>query len=520
MVKKSLMIIPERCSNKHIQCEMIIESIKKNEIEIDDEYINDYIRMLLGVNMYVNCFIKNNNRGDIIEYIMEKSKNVEIDEEYLGGLLLLLDDEDAIEMIKRQKKLNKNLRVVKLRLYYYDEEYMMGNIVNYSRYKLGRYIIENMDKDDLLYIINNNNIFNRFSQGEEINKMVSKNIKNMMDEMTKEEISKVINKYIYKNVILSEIIKNYSNKIEDISIIEKCYKIGLMDLDAKLILIILEEYKIKIKIEDVDNMAKDNYTHRNNKKRFAEVLDVLIRYGLQVDKNLIIKLLEREYYINNIAKYNIEIDLEILSKMSEKNYYPYEYNCIPDEKVLNIESKKYGNIEMIKYMKERGGKYNINHLINACGIRNNSKVIKFMINECGVKPTEEAIESFEEINNIDGLKCLLDNYEKNEKIISKEEERIEINDEILLNIAKRDKDFKENKSYEINSSIKKFFKLRKKEYNLIEINKIFMEYLINNNLVISRYFIIDKPLSNLLKIDFSRIIHIDNISNITCYFFN
>ena len=61
--------------------------------------------------------------------------------------------------------------------------------------------------------------------------------------------------------------------------------------------------------------------------------------------------------------------------MSNLNYYPYEFECIPSTEVLLAECSKPNNLEKIKLFKEKGGVYNKDCLIKACGVRKNGKVI-------------------------------------------------------------------------------------------------------------------------------------------------
>ena len=62
----------------------------------------------------------------------------------------------------------------------------------------------------------------------------------------------------------------------------------------------------------------------NQSKIIADVIDIFIMYGLKVTRELVIKLLNKTCYINNIEKYNIKIDEEILLISSNYSYYPYK----------------------------------------------------------------------------------------------------------------------------------------------------------------------------------------------------
>ena len=58
-----------------------------------------------------------------------------------------------------------------------------------------------------------------------------------------------------------------------------------------------------------------------------------------------------------------------------------------------------------------------------------------------------------------------------------------------------------------------------KEKSLNELKEIFLNYLINNNLIISHYFIINEDLSSLFdNIKTSTLLSINEIDNIISYF--
>merc|ERR1711916_135110 len=95
----------------------------------------------------------------------------------------------------------------------------------------------------------------------------------------------------------------------------------------------------------------------------------------------------------------------------------------PDINILIQECSKSDNLITIKKLKEYGGVYNIDCLIEACKLRKNSKVIKFLINDCNIKINDECIKVYQETYHLDGLDIVMKNYSnrKNEKINIKED---------------------------------------------------------------------------------------------------
>lgn len=505
----------ESCSKKHKNCAKMLELFENREIQENEENINNYIKMVLGISYTHNCIKTSENKKKIIDFIMRVSEREKIDEEYIGSLLLLLEEPQAIKLYNNQREMNKEMNIFNL-VDYHTKSYIIMTL-QYHKRGLMKEIFDGLNKKEFMTMMNDEIIYNNMMGNIENQKLVASGLKKILKDATEQEIKEVINKFKFSTIILSEIIK-LSEKVKDQKLIIEIYNSALKNGDDVLLLKLIVEYDIKVKESDIDIIINSmkNYEH----VRYKKCIDIIIEYGIEITKEIIIKLLNIKYMIKKIAKYNIEIDEDIVIKMCEINYYPYEFKIKPTEKILNIECSKKDNFEKIKEMKERGGKYNKNHLLIACSHPKNGKVIKFLIKECKLKPDREIITKFEDTYGIDGLRCLIDNYDNDtNKNIEIEEEPIELNTDVLIDIEPNKMIFEENKNYEIKVSIKKFFNLKKKEYSLGDIHKIFLDYLIQNNLVISKYFVINRELENLIKIQFSRIIHIDNISNIITHFF-
>jgi hypothetical protein len=276
-------------------------------------------------------------------------------------------------------------------------------------------------------------------------------------------------------------------------------------------------------------------------------MDIFIDYGLKVTKEIIILLLNNKCYINNIEKYNIEIDEDILIICSEKSYYPYKFTIKPQLSVLLKECSRHDNLLILKTLKESGGEFNSQCLECACKISNNSKVIKFLLKDCKVKADINCIKAFEETYNMQSLSLLIqsfkgidiDNVDKtdidinNDNIKSndiintnikniieiKKENSIELNiDSIMSIIPCENVEIDEEREYKLKNKIKKLLDCKKNNLKIIDLFELFLKYLIKNKLIIGNYLVINKELSELLKLNYCTIISIDEVQNMLTYF--
>jgi hypothetical protein len=95
-----------------------------------------------------------------------------------------------------------------------------------------------------------------------------------------------------------------------------------------------------------------------------------------------------------------------------------------------------------------------------------------------------------------------------------EEEPEELNEKYLIHIEPNTKIIKN----ELKTKIIKFFNVSK-NLCFAEMLKKILEYLIKNELVIEKYFIIDENLNNLLNIEIHSTLHINTLSNIVTHFY-
>jgi hypothetical protein len=259
---------------------------------------------------------------------------------------------------------------------------------------------------------------------------------------------------------------------------------------------------------------------KNSFFKMSSRLEQLIFFGLTITKEIVIFLIKKRLHINNIDKYGIDIDNDIMKECSRNAYYPYKYTIKPQIEVLEFECSHSNNITNISYLKELGGEFNSQCLINACKTRSSGRVIKFLIEKCKVKVNSECIQKFEESNDFTGLSIMLKHYDDS-KVKKIEEKVTELNTNCVMKIAinNLDHDIKdENYVFDLRKKVIAFFNFKDIKYNYTQLKLKFIEYLISNNLVVGKYFVVDTKLSTFLKINQCIIINCDDIDSILSYF--
>jgi hypothetical protein len=438
-----------------------------------------------------------------------------------------VDEKIGLDIIKNQIKLDK---------YYCDKLYMEKNIKNqYGSNLTFISLCINNSKNEILNYSLDNISFQSFIQNINTLRSISeknldkldnlyKVIKKYFDEISENNniitiIDMFINKPLIVKYIYGLISKSQNNILIKKQLLERCIK----TYNKELIITILEESTENLlSVELFMILINQNYFREidgsYNAKQTSEIIDIFILYGYKITKELVIKLLERGCYVNNIEKYKIEIDNEIILKCANINYYPYEFDCVPSIEVLLAECSKSNNLDRIKLFKEKGGVYNKDCLIKACGVKKNGKVIKFLINDCNIKPDLDCIKSFQDNYGIEALDILIHNYSKNNTSEMKIERNIEINNSILLSIDKRNFEVDMEYSYNIRSKIKKLLCYKKNVITFQELEELFLKYLITQKLVIGNYFVINDELCSIIKINQSTLMSIHEVKNIITYF--
>jgi hypothetical protein len=272
----------------------------------------------------------------------------------------------------------------------------------------------------------------------------------------------------------------------------------------------------------ITNLIKTIYGHNheiNSIKKVAEIIDIFVLFGFKITREIVFLLLKKKCYINNIEKYFIDINDEMLVVCAELNFYPYNYNCIPSQKVMLIECKKEENLLQIKKLTEKGAVINIECLETACKVNKNSKVIKYMINDCKMKPNDNCLKNFQSIYNIEPLDILMQNYSNNNEQHIKINNKIELDNESTMTIEpKQTIVIQTDGEYLLKTKINKLLNYNKKIIKYYDLYELMLKYLINHKLVIGNYFVINNELCNLFKINQCALINIDQLDNILSYF--
>jgi hypothetical protein len=268
-------------------------------------------------------------------------------------------------------------------------------------------------------------------------------------------------------------------------------------------------------------------------------MDVFVDYNFTITKEIVILLLTKGCYINNIERTGFIIDVEILEKCSELNYYPYEFTCIPTKKIMLLECSR-NNLNTLTMLKEKGGIIDIDCLNSAVSLRRNGKIIKYIINNCNVKSNTETLRIFQEVNSIECLDLLVSNYKgsggigANNNIVCTNclDPSSLLTIDPLPTIAPLPtidplptKDPLQPScdydcEYILHNKIKKMLGYKRNKILYSELEKLLLKYIINNKLVIANYFILNDEFANIIKLDKGVIMHIDQLKNMIPYFIN
>ena len=531
VLKEPLIEIKRQCDNKHTHCREIALKYKNNIEIINQDYLKRYLNLLKSSSYYNSCLSNNSNNhlNDLKDFIVNSSISLEIP--IWDTLVSSLNDETLFAIVKNQFKLDNNFinKII-------DENVTMnyGNKIHLINSLISIHPIKILTFD---YILTNMTIqqFNKYYQ--KMNKPLPSSIENSIIKFIelntnklKQEIEidiciKMLNYYINNPKIVKTIYNTINSSTLSPQIKQEILNKSIGSFDKDLILSLLDNNNIIPDINTIINLVSKSYVKpsgSNNCKQVAEIIDILCEFGLIITKPIIIKLLETGCYINNIEKYNIDIDEEILVKCANLSYYPYKFTIIPTINVLKKECTKSDNLDTIKKLKEFGGIYNTECLVEACKIKKNGKIIKYLINECGIKANDECVKEFQLSYGIESLDIIIDNYSKSSLVENNQSNKIiELNKNCIMNVTPRDINIdKDNETIEyiLKSKIKTFFDYKKKNIKYIEVYQLMLKYLIDNNLIIGNYFIIDEKISNLLKINHCTIMHLDQLHNILTYF--
>jgi hypothetical protein len=520
----------KNCDGNHNVCTNMVSILEKslNDNEnIEISSIKTFFELIFQQTNYsYSCLSSyyNKNYHKLVLFIEKiNNKDIIIEPLYFAKYCQFVDDKLGLNIITNQTKLdkdycNKLLLEKNVKSQYGSNISFITICINNSKINIINYAIENMS-------------FTTFSE-------IITSLK-MINDKCIDSLIKFINKHsnLLDNKILINLVDNFTNKSQIIKLIYNIISKSNSDLSLKkilleksvktfnkeLIITILEETNENLLTKELltllinQNYFREIYGSCNNKQT-AEIIDIFILYGFKITNELVIELLNKGCYINNIGKYNIEINNDILEKCAELNYYPYEFDCIPSNKVLMIECNKSNNLDRIKMFKEKGGIFTKICLENACAVKKNGKVIKFLINECGIKPDENCLKSFQDIHGMEALDILMKNYDTDIKKEIKVETKIDIDTNSLVSIDKRDFEIDLEYNYNIRNKIRKLLEYKKKLITFKELEELILKYLINKKLVIGHYFILNNELASIIKINQGTLMNIDEVKNIVTYF--
>ncbi len=524
-----------KCNGNHQLCNNIAKKFVNNieDPELNQELFNVYLQFMSSSNGSYNCCTSTYNTGysNILTFILNSSSKYIFPPQYFGLIINYMQDTNLLKLIQNQLNLDPDyINKLAVQENINTNSQSNANLLSCFFYAYSskqqslKFLLERIKVE---HFVNSIPKFkNSLSNGNEhfIVEYIKNNVKEL--KLQKEKCIEIINTLPYRSLIFQELFKTISPCTSN-EIVTDLINRAINNLDKNLILTILEGTKTLEPTENmVDSLLQRVYVSPGNKGAdknniIAEIMDILIMFGLKVTKNIIIKLLNKTCYINEIEKYNVPIDEDILYICSNFSYYPYKFNIKPPISVLIKECSKHDNLDTIKKLKEYGGEYNIQCLIEACKNLKNGKVIKYLINDCGIKTNDTCVKTFQETYKIEALDSIIAGYDPNKNIEPKKtSQSIELDTNSTLVIEPKPVKYnKENNELEfkLNNKVKKFFDFKKKSIKYLEIYELMLKYLISKKLVIGSYFVINNDLASLLKLESCSIIHIDQLHSIISY---
>ena len=531
--------IKKPCDNSHKHCLAICERAKSKYKEITQGYFDEFLTLIKG-NNYSNLCVSsysNKRHDEVKKFITECSKYLIVSQ--WDSIIAHFVDWELNAIIKNQFALNPTLFT----------EAMIGTDITLGNYGGKTNVINGMISQPIkiqsfetmilsMKLGQFSRFLNKMTKGSNqlVDNIIIKYIDLNKQEFTlsanKEIGIKIINNFIAKPQIVKSVYKLVSHLIEPAQKMEIFNK-SVLSNDRDLIISMLEKKDIVPNADTIAILTSRCYCRPEGaaqSRQVAEFIDLFCEYGLVITKPIIIAMLDRGCYVNNLEKHGISVDSPILAKCASVSYYPYKFNIVPDTHILLTECAKHDNLATIKKLREFGGAYTSACLEEACKIPKNGKTIKYLMLECGVKTTEKCLEYFQEAYKIEALDVLMKKFKSEHPELVKndlENKRIlSIDENSIMNVKPREvkpggtKIDRENDTleYQLRGKIKKFFELKKNTIRYSELYQVVLKYLISNKLIIGNYFVISEKLSELLKMNYCTIMHIDQLHNILTYF--
>jgi len=531
-IKSQLIEIKRQCDNSHKHCIEIVQRCDKFPDNIDETYFNEFIRLTSSFH-YSSCLSQHYNTRhlDIKRFILSNSKKFKINK--FDSMFTFMSDTELYQLITNQQVLDPELitKLINLEIIQnYGQRIFLFNllITNQPKLKTFEHILMLMTLGEFSKYLDKMVKSFISSVDEIIIRFIVKNKTNLMLKENYQIGLKILNTFISKPKIVFAIYPLISEHICSKQK-KEIFNKSVSSYDKNLMLLMLEKKDIQPDIVTITKLIERTYVRpegASNSKQIAEIIDMMCDYGLVINRHIIMKLLEHGCYVNNLEKHDIVVDNEILAKCANLSYYPYKFDIIPTTDILIKECSKHDNLTTIKKLKEFGGKYTTECLEEACKIAKNGRAIKYLITECGIKVSDKCLEYFQEAYKIDALDSILKKYKSQNPIkdtdtIVDNKKNIELNNKSIMTVTPRNIkiDIKNDTiEYNLKNKVRKFFELKKKTIKYSELYEIVLKYLVTNKLVISKYFVINIELSNLLKINHCVILDISELHNILTYF--
>lgn len=520
-------LLTKACDHKHTVCSSNINYFKASMANLTVPNFEKFIDGIILNSSYNNCMsvYSNKNSELVLDFIILSSTLIVISPVKLISLAQFISsDEKLSSIIKNQQKLNSNYKIELIncknaKTYYNGNLYFMAICLSSKKINTINFLMEDMDVNIFFEMIGTI----KDSIPAECEKLFCDYI-NKNKELIKKHgsVTNLIDSFVNKPKILKTAYDVIASSLTPAKKIEILNKVLLSNvLDPSLILIILEGNDIIPNDTSLTNLLSKVYFRAcaaSNAKTVAEIIDIFVLYGFKITKNIVIILLKKGCYINSIEKYQIPIDNSILEECAELGYYPYDFMCVPSAKVMIRECKKENNLEQIKKLKEKGGILTTECLEKACSVRKNGKVIKYMICDCKVKPNDACLIMFQTTYGLEALDIVMKHYENKNEEIKKSSDKLILDNDSTMTIDKRTIEINTELDYVLKTKIKKLFDYKKKTIKYVDLYELMLKYLINHNLIIGNYFVINSELCNLLKINQCTLVNIDQLDNILSYF--
>ena len=513
------------CDSKHKTCLHNVSYFKKNMLNLTTINFEKFIDNI-NTNGYYNCLsnYSNKNNEEVIDFIILSSTLVTINPAKLIFFSqYILSDDKLLLIIQNQLKFNPNykkelINCKTVKSYYNTNIYFVILCLTQNKMNTVDFIAEDI----------NINIFFEIIETTKNNCIQCENFfcayinKNKELIKTHEKVNKLIDHYIDKPKILINLYNIIYPSLTLIKKLEIFNKVTLSNvLNSSIILSILEGNDIIPDNTSLTNILSKIYfsiSGATNGKIIAEIIDIFVLYGFKITKDIIIKLLKKGCYVNSIEKHQILIDNSILEECAELGYYPYDFTCIPSLKVMMKECTKENNLEQIKKLKEKGGVINTQCLEKACSVKKNGKTIKYIISDCKVKPNDICLDTFQTTYGLEALDIIMKHYENKKEEVVKKNNKLILDNDSTMTVEKKNIEINNNFDYVLKSKIKKLFDYKKNTIKYVDLYEHMLKYLINHNLIIGNYFVINNELCNLLKITQCALLNIDQLDNILTYF--